>query len=279
MPIEEEIPTTALATWAFEPTNEGFSGARSIPLPIARLKGEDACLRSFQRSFNKSSPDELCRTAVTQGIKLDGLILSSSVLRAFSREDLTRADVLGQVDRKFVACLVWPSTNTGHASPPGSAELPNSERAEGESIMILIDQHAADERIRVERFLRCICEEFINDRVERRILGPSAPWSTSPHEIAPSQGGSDGTKILLTTSEAQALLGPRSGEVRGAFARWGFTFGDLATTLQELENEPELPPYTQVDVYSVPDIIADKVRFYIASPLFDTLHVVPHLYL
>jgi len=47
--------------------------------------------------------------------------------------------------------------------------------------------------------------------------------------------------------------------VRSAFARWGFSFGDLTPALLSLEEEQELTTYTQVDVYSIPDMIADKL--------------------
>jgi DNA mismatch repair protein MLH3 len=244
-----------------------------ISLPTARRKLEDTeHLRSFQRSLNGGSTAGPWRTAPTQHLGIDGLTLSSSVLRAFSPEDLAGADVLGQVDCKFIACLVRSSASTGHVSPLGSAESLGSERAGDESIVILIDQHAADERVRVERLLRCICEEFVHDQVERRVLRPSATLSPSSHENSPSQGESVVTKILLTTSEAQALLGPRSGGVRSAFARWGLTFGDLVPALLKMENEQELPPFTQVDVYSVPDMIADKVSFCVTSSPVDVLH-------
>lgn len=215
------------------------------------------------------------RPAGAQNLGINGLTLSSSILRAFSREDLARADVLGQVDRKFIACLVRSSASEHHGCPSEPTEPLDSGRAGDEPILILIDQHAADERIRVERLLRCICEEFISDQVERRILLPPAASSISSSNAPPSQGSGVGTKILLTTSEAQALLGPRCGGVRSAFARWGFSFGDLTPALLNLEEEQQLTTYTQVNVYSVPDMIADKVRFQAMSPSVDILHAQP----
>lgn len=276
MPAEEEIPTITLAASAFESTVEGLSDGHSISLPIAHvgIKGAER-LRSYQRPLSGNSTAKMWRPAGAQNLGTSGLTLSSSVLRAFSREDLARADVLGQVDRKFIACLVRSSASEHHGCPSDPTEPLGSGRAGDEPILILIDQHAADERIRVERLLRSLCEEFIRDQVERRILLPPAASFISSSNAPPSQGSGMGTKILLTTSEAQALLGPRCGGVRRAFARWGFSFGDLTPALLNLEKEQQLTTYTQVNVYSVPDMIADKVRFQATSPSVDMLHPQP----
>jgi DNA mismatch repair protein MLH3 len=53
--------------------------------------------------------------------------------RRFSKEELGNARIIGQVDCKFVACT-----------------LPGDSTDEGEPVLVLIDQHAADERVRVE---------------------------------------------------------------------------------------------------------------------------------
>src|SRR4051794_37371868 len=56
----------------------------------------------------------------------------------FTATNLANAEVLGQVDRKFIACAI--------RDHPGG------------DILLLVDQHAADERVRVEHFLREYCE-------------------------------------------------------------------------------------------------------------------------
>lgn len=58
------------------------------------------------------------------------------------QEDLQTAKVVAQIDNKFICCAV---------------------RSKGDArstVLVLVDQHAADERVRVERFLREVMEEF-----------------------------------------------------------------------------------------------------------------------
>ncbi|OBZ76731.1 DNA mismatch repair protein Mlh3 [Grifola frondosa] len=67
---------------------------------------------------------------------------------SFARDDLRGARVLGQADRKFIACVM------------GGA-------------VVLVDQHAADERIRVERFLDALCHGFFAGGAGRASAGPA----------------------------------------------------------------------------------------------------------
>ncbi|KAH9948429.1 hypothetical protein B0H21DRAFT_244966 [Amylocystis lapponica] len=127
-----------------------------------------------------------------------------------ARSDLLQARVLGQVERKFVACVL------------GGA-------------LVLLDQHAADERVRVERFLGGLCDGYLGagtEGVRMRVLGPPVP-------------------VLLTSCEAERT---RDGAVRAAFARWGVRFVD-----GPCGDEGEGCGYEQVMVESVPEVVADKL--------------------
>jgi hypothetical protein len=72
-----------------------------------------------------------------------------------------------------------------------------------------------------------------------------------------------GVHILLTSEEARVLLGS-SEQIRTAFASWGFTFADLVARSLSTEGlgsvVPSESPYAQVEVLSVPELIADKVH-------------------
>ena len=71
----------------------------------------------------------------------------------FSKEGLGTARVIGQVDCKFVACTL-PGDSTGQREP----------------VLVLTDQHAADERVRVERFLKELCHGAVQGGAESAVL-------------------------------------------------------------------------------------------------------------
>jgi DNA mismatch repair protein MLH3 len=155
--------------------------------------------------------------------------------RRFGKEDLLNAQVLDQVDRKFIACLI-------HADMDALGDPDSSGRA-----LVLIDQHAADERIRVERFLKELCLGFLQhsdytNGVKTKMLSPSVP-------------------VLLTRHEALRLAD--SNVFRHAFECWGISFDDLSSSsshsfhggLDDAGGEG----YAQVFVKSIPAVVSEKV--------------------
>ncbi|KAG2156312.1 hypothetical protein DEU56DRAFT_766489 [Suillus clintonianus] len=159
----------------------------------------------------------------------------------FHKADLLKAQVINQVDRKFIACLV----DVDHSTHRGNGK-PLENRAAGGSTLILIDQHAADERVRVERFLREICSGFLRHcegtgGVEVSELSPAVP-------------------ILLTRHEALRLASV--DQVQSAFDRWGVRFEglDKLTSLDsECAEDEASGGYVQVFVRSIPAIVGDKL--------------------
>lgn len=156
----------------------------------------------------------------------------------FHKGDLLKARVINQVDRKFIACLV-DLDHQEHGKP-------QKNLAAGGSTLILIDQHAADERVRVERFLTEICFGFLRHcegtgGVEVSELSPAVP-------------------ILLTHHEASRLA--TIGEVQLAFNRWGIRFEGLAklTSFEsECVRDEASGGYVQVFVRTIPAIVSDKL--------------------
>lgn len=152
-----------------------------------------------------------------------------------------KAQVINQVDRKFIACLV----DLEHSAHRENGK-PQEKCTAGGSTLILIDQHAADERVRVERFLREICSGFLRHcegigGVEVSELSPAVP-------------------ILLTRHEASRLA--TIEEVQSAFDRWGVRFEGLAKLTLESEcvGDEASGGYVQVFVSAIPAIVSDKVR-------------------
>jgi DNA mismatch repair protein MLH3 len=148
----------------------------------------------------------------------------------FDKTALLDAQVIQQVDRKFVACLMKDSNGQSGSDSRGQA-------------LVLIDQHAADERIRVERFLKELCLGFRSQTatadvvkgVKRKELSPPVP-------------------VLLTRHEARLLVDPN---IQWSFEIWGLQFEDLnQNNDDESENKDG---YLQVLVSSVPDVVSEKV--------------------
>lgn len=163
----------------------------------------------------------------------------------FRKEDLHRAVVINQVDTKFIACIMEDHTDVDDESLPATNTPPV-----GGHVLVLVDQHAADERIRVERFLKDLCSGFLHRRngtdldfggVQVKELLPPLP-------------------VLLTLHETQRLS--ESLEVREAFGFWGFRF-----EIREMPAVDEIPSdnsssnsgYAQVLVKSIPEVVSDKV--------------------
>jgi DNA mismatch repair protein MLH3 len=171
--------------------------------------------------------------------------------RRFDKEDLLNAQVLDQVDRKFIACLIHGDTDTvGDTDASGRA-------------LVLIDQHAADERIRVERFLKELCLGFLqhNDRsngVKTKMLSPSVP-------------------VLLTRHEALRLAD--SDVFRRAFECWGISFDDLSShSFHGGLDDAGGGGYVQVFVKSIPAVVSEKVFLRIPTWAFRVLNnlTAPH---
>ncbi|XXG97422.1 hypothetical protein Hte_003723 [Hypoxylon texense] len=76
---------------------------------------------------------------------LDTLQASHSVEGRLSRENLRNAKVIAQVDRKFIFAKAPLS------SPPSNSSIDDNQDT---SLILIVDQHAADERCRVEALMK-----------------------------------------------------------------------------------------------------------------------------
>lgn len=127
----------------------------------------------------------------------------------FTAHDLENAQVIGQVDNKYIACLSTTRVGAGRS-------------------LVLIDQHAADERVSVENILRELCDGFASQSIR----------TTEVKEI----------NIVLTSYEAAQLADPG---VLDLFARWGIGL-ELAPPLT-------VGNYVQIGVTSVPAVLAYRL--------------------
>lgn len=168
--------------------------------------------------------------------------------RRFRKEDLKDAHVISQVDRKFIACLIRDDDGDDDDDESGREAASGNG---GGRALVLIDQHAADERVRVERFLKELCLGFLQQHhqqhqdafeegvgVKTKVLSPAIP-------------------VLLTRHEAMRLAG--SDLFQQAFECWGITFENLGS-VRSGEVTAGNGAYSQVFVRSVPTVVGEKVR-------------------
>ena len=163
----------------------------------------------------------------------------------FRKEDLQTACAISQVDRKFVACLIGVDHRSTVTEGNEALREGAGKHIDGKTL-VLIDQHAADERVRVERFLKTICNGFLchhdgHGGVEMMQLSPPVP-------------------VLLTRREASRLS--QVPAYQKAFESWGFLFGGLksmAITEDADLGAHEDTAYTQILVTAIPEVVSDKV--------------------
>ncbi|KDN51247.1 hypothetical protein RSAG8_00876, partial [Rhizoctonia solani AG-8 WAC10335] len=143
---------------------------------------------------------------------------SQSISKNFSRTDLHNSEVIAQVDMKFIACVFRIA-------------------ATSERILVLVDQHAADERVRVERYLKRLCTGFIRGAVE--IFRFDSP-----------------TKILLARREAEILA---RSDTLNALLRWGLCVEIDVPSALDGRNSIEGHDFCQAEVIFVPDVVSKRL--------------------
>ncbi|KAF8450650.1 hypothetical protein L210DRAFT_3639716 [Boletus edulis BED1] len=142
----------------------------------------------------------------------------------FRKDELRKAQIISQVDCKFIACIVGLDHDpSGGVRDNGTCE---DELVTDGKTLILIDQHAADEREGSEG-------------VETKQLSPPVP-------------------VLLTRHEASRLA--ELSDFQKAFESWGFRFSGLEETRSSLECETDVDgSYIQVLVCTIPEIVSEKL--------------------
>lgn len=170
---------------------------------------------------------------------------------SFSHEAIANARVIQQVDDKFIACIIKAArTSNGTAGREmGRSDAGSSSPDVGSKVdvLVLIDQHAADERVSVEPIFAELCSGFVSDTVETVRL--------------------QGVGIVLSREEGAML---RSPGVREFIARWGIQLsigsskdstdgrhaGDEASGVKTGGGEGD---YVQVEVQAVPAVLKARL--------------------
>ncbi|KAL0067684.1 DNA mismatch repair protein [Marasmius tenuissimus] len=214
----------------------GEKKVRSIDHASRREEGEHGLVIERHSHWQARRPDSYSFREVQSYVERS----DQTSKHSFTRENLHEAVVISQVDRKFVACVL----------SGGEEETEDT----GRTTLVLIDQHAADERVRVELFLRDLCLGFLrnidagpgerDNAVETRHLTPQV-------------------LILLTRPEVRRLLS--SQEVRDLFWSWGISFSkpqiealDHGEAAGGVDGD-DSGSYAQIAVEYIPEIVADKL--------------------
>ncbi len=168
------------------------------------------------------------RTAFTEA--------SSVFSTRLSKESLTKAQVIAQVDQKFI--LVRMGT------PPAAKDLEQSNST-AKQLLVLVDQHAADERIRNEGLLADLCQAPTSEtRTIRSSLNLGSAIETTLLE-KPITFQVQAREHCLFTTHA------------GHFAHWGILF-DLSALLSG-PKAIEVPT-CKLTVRTLPAVIAERCR-------------------
>ncbi|KAI8804986.1 hypothetical protein BJ742DRAFT_822245 [Cladochytrium replicatum] len=195
----------------------------SVKLPAveksmsARLWAEDA-LKQWDNPVFKAAPRNVhAAKPSTSGAASSRLVYNSSAFQGFAetpqcitKDDLRTFEVIGQVDRQFIACKYSAS----HTST-------NSNN----TAIVLVDQHAADERIRLEELLANFLNANSESAVETVILKPPMRFPISASEAVVFERQSAvmrkwGFRLIITRS---GHLSPGKDESRAG------TTADLST--------------------------------------------------
>ena len=163
-----------------------------------------------------------------------------SLFSKISRQGLENATIIAQVDNKFV--LVKMATTVQDVGQESELQLQKQT-------LVLIDQHAADERIRVEALLAELCKitPFGSDRVQSS-LGFTSKIETTVLS----------KKIVFDISSCESRLFERHA---GHFAEWGILYDLDETADQDRQSgAKKLPRSCRVMVRTLPNAIAERCR-------------------
>ncbi|RHZ78209.1 hypothetical protein Glove_166g213 [Diversispora epigaea] len=134
-------------------------------------------------------------------------LTQSNVLgHRFSKQDIENAEVIGQFDDKFIICKFPCSQN----------EDQGIDKQDTRHLLVIVDQHAADERIRVEMLLKEFCCDFDSIKESGK---PSSLIQAKPP-----------IKIVLTYREIQVVK-----RFEKDFNSWGIYFSD------KIDGKPDTP--------------------------------------
>ncbi|KAI0843595.1 hypothetical protein F5Y06DRAFT_255328 [Hypoxylon sp. FL0890] len=165
---------------------------------------------------------------------LDAIQAVHSVEGRLSKDSLRNAEVIAQIDRKFIFVKIPLSS-----SPPG----PSTDKEVEASLLVIIDQHAADERCRVEALMK---DYFaIVEDVQTTPTGKCRNLIRARTELLEKP-------IFFDISKQDSHQFERSAEY---FKRWGIVF-----QVSSSKSKPGRKGAAKLTVLELPPSIAERCR-------------------
>ena len=208
---EKKEKTGVLQDWK----NPVFSPAGEA---IRRVCYSDDLAQTMRHKFFLEGGDQDC---------MNGLSASSAKL---SKSCLKMASVIAQVDQKFI--LISMDTEAHQKATTKT----NTER-----MLVLIDQHAADERIHLEDLFSELCASSHDSSSQA-----STTMSNST-TLLPS------AMVFQITSQERSLF----ENAQSYFTTWGIVY-DINNTRSKGSTQPDLPLSCRLSVKSLPPLIAER---------------------
>ena len=159
-----------------------------------------------------------------------------------SKAALKQVTVIEQVDKKFILCKV-PSAVSANDE---MSEL--NARADAKQLLVLVDQHAASERIVLEGLLRELC---CGDDHGNTSSGSRYPPPTRPNSTILELGRPLRFSVSKKEHELFATYKPH-------FAEWGVVYELEVTTQTHLEMSKPAKPDFRISVRALPTVIAER---------------------
>lgn len=204
-----------------------------------------------QVSFGDISLDYSCRTPEKvkgrSHFDLDNVFsdASSALSAKLSKISLAQAKIISQVDKKFILALIKPT------DPNSSRKRGQSIATDDQQILVLIDQHAADERIRVESLLADLCTKPSPKMKNTMSVFAHKPAIATVLLLKPL--------IFQIKSQEQRLFTTQAQH----FANWGILY-DLSPQLgigpQNPSSLKTIPQSHKISVKALPPVIAERCR-------------------
>lgn len=161
----------------------------------------------------------------------ENLAETKKMRQKISKTQLAMCKVISQVDEKFIMVKV-----------PSSSERQTAT-------LVIIDQHAADERIRVER-------------LSAQFLSSDMPKSPSSLEVP---------MVITLSLDDVAVV----NENRSLIEKWGTRFESLSNSQLKVTHVPDLIHHSNLDINAIRGLTIDYVRNLVSTLTSDTLRSCP----